>query len=131
MNKIKPEYTINLDFDGTVVTHNYPYIGKDIGAIPVLKKLTDNKIGLILFTIRSGQQLQDAVDWFKKHNIPLYGIQKDPLQELWTSSNKSYAPLMIDDSALGCPLMCDESISDRPFVDWLEVEIFLKNKNLI
>jgi len=30
--------TINIDFDGTVTTHDYPSIGKDIGAQKVLKR---------------------------------------------------------------------------------------------
>lgn len=28
---------IGIDFDGTVVTHDFPKIGKDIGAVPVLR----------------------------------------------------------------------------------------------
>lgn len=28
---------IGIDFDGTCVTHDFPRIGKDIGAQPVLK----------------------------------------------------------------------------------------------
>lgn len=44
---------IGIDFDGTVVTHDFPKIGKDIGAVPVLKKLVENGHKLILFTMRS------------------------------------------------------------------------------
>jgi hypothetical protein len=36
------------------MTHDYPKIGKDIGAVLVLKELIDNKHQLILFTMRSG-----------------------------------------------------------------------------
>ena len=43
---------IAVDFDGTVVTHAYPEIGDDAGAVPVLKELTDNGCRLILFTMR-------------------------------------------------------------------------------
>lgn len=116
---------INCDFDGTVVTHHYPEIGKDIGAIPILKKLTDNGHQLILFTMRSGKELDDAVNWFKQNNIPLYGIQTNPTQKSWTSSPKSLADLMIDDSALGCPLKYDPNLSLRYFVDWEIVEKML------
>lgn len=35
---------INIDFDGTVVTHDYPKIGKNIGSIPVLKRLVKEVI---------------------------------------------------------------------------------------
>jgi len=30
---------IVIDFDGTCVTHDFPRVGKDIGAEPVLRKL--------------------------------------------------------------------------------------------
>ena len=42
---------IAVDFDGTVVTHAYPEIGDDAGAVPVLKELTDNGCRLILYTV--------------------------------------------------------------------------------
>ena len=44
---------IAIDFDGTCVTHEYPNIGKDIGAIPVLKQLVKDGHKLILYTMRS------------------------------------------------------------------------------
>lgn len=126
---------INLDFDGTVVTHDFPRVGKEIGAVRVLKRLLENGHNLILFTMRSdnekGNFLQDAVDWFQQNDLPLYGIQTNPTQRNWTSSPKSYAPLMIDDSALGCPLKIDLEISERPFVDWEQVEKILIEKQFI
>ena len=141
---MKENITINIDFDGTCVTHDYPRIGHDIGAISVLKKLTENGHRLILFTMRSdgsnysrldgtidNHGLTDAVNWFKQNEIPLYGIQRNPDQGIWTSSPKSYADLMIDDSALGCPLKVDLNISPRPFVDWEKVEELLIEKGLI
>ena len=116
---------INIDFDGTTTTHDYPLIGKDIGAQKVLKKLTDNGHQLILFTMRSDKELDDSVEWFKQNNIPLYGIQTNPTQASWTSSPKSLADLILDDSALGCPLKYDPTISSRLFVDWEIVEKML------
>lgn len=139
--------TINIDFDGTVVSHEFPLVGKEIGAVPVLRKLIKNGHKLILFTMRSdienpksddpkiipvgGQYLTDALMWFQKYNIPLYGVQTNPTQHTWTKSPKSYANLMIDDSALGCPLKVDLSVSERPFVDWKKVEKLLKVQGLI
>lgn len=110
--------TIAVDFDGTCVTHDYPEVGKDIGAVPVLQKLTRDGHQLILYTMRSGSQLEDAVDWFNQNNIPLYGIQTNPTQKSWTDSPKAYANLYIDDAALGVPLIMDPTVSGRPFVDW-------------
>ena len=42
--------TIAVDFDGTVVTHAYPHIGMDAGAVPVLRELVRNDCRLILLT---------------------------------------------------------------------------------
>ena len=125
------EIDINVDFDGTCVTHEYPFIGKDIGAVPVLKKMVASGCNLILFTMRSGKTLDDAVRWFKNNSIKLYGIQTNPKQKSWTTSPKSLADLMIDDSALGCPFKFDATISKRPFVDWVAVEKLLTEKGII
>tara|TARA_R110000796_G_scaffold20072_3_gene59866 strand:+ start:202 stop:600 length:399 start_codon:yes stop_codon:yes gene_type:complete len=129
---------INLDFDGTCVSHAFPKVGEDIGAVPVLKELVANGHKLILFTMRSNNKegphktiLTDAIKWFEKNEIPLYGVQTDPEQHKWTKSPKSYAHLMIDDSALGCPLIFDKAISHRPFVDWVVIrELLIINKYL-
>jgi len=139
--------TINIDFDGTCVTHSFPDVGKDIGAVPVLKKLIENGHQLILFTMRCDNQqsqildngyeihggdfLEQAVNWFSENEIPLFGVQTNPTQLSWTTSPKSYAQLMIDDSALGCPLKFDNTISDRPFVCWDSVEKILTYNGII
>lgn len=128
---------IAIDFDGTCVTHEFPRLGKDIGAVPVLKELIDNGHKLILFTMRSDQYLKDAVNWFKKNEIHLYGIQTNPTQSQWTKSPKAYAELYIDDAALGCPLLVDlsndEKIqnSGRPYVDWKTVREMLIEQKII
>ena len=95
---------IAVDFDGTVVTHAYPEIGDDAGAVAVLKELTDNGCRLILYTMRSGALLDKAVKWFRDREIPLYAINENPSQQRWTSSPKIHADLYIDDSNLGCPI---------------------------
>jgi hypothetical protein len=138
--------TINIDFDGTAVTHDFPRVGKDIGSQKVLKKLVENGHQLILFTMRDdtpdsmneyyqitpgNRYLSDSIDWFKNNDIPLYGIQSNPTQLQWTTSPKSYAELLIDDTALGCPLKFDLSISNRPFVDWIEVEKLLIQQKIL
>ena len=122
---------IGIDFDGTCVTHEFPLVGNDIGAVPVLKKLVEKGHELILFTMRSHMlidgvdYLQAAIEWFEKHDIPLYGINENPDQHIWTCSPKPYCHLYIDDTALGCPLKIDFDISDRPFIDWEGVEALL------
>ena len=122
---------IAIDFDGTCVTHDYPSIGKDINAVSVLKKLVANGHKLILNTMRSGKELKEAINWFKKNDIELYGANENPTQKKWTNSPKVYANLYIDDAALGCPLKMDLSISDRPFVDWEAVSCLLKDNGIL
>ena len=122
---------IGIDFDGTCVTHEYPRVGKDIGAVPVLKKLTDSGHLLILNTMRSGRELDDAVQWFIDNDIPLYGVNENPSQKSWTASPKVYAHLYIDDAALGCLLKMDNAVSDRPFVNWDAVEEHLMLNRII
>jgi hypothetical protein len=114
---------IAIDFDGTCVTHAYPSMGKDIGAAPVLKSLVERGHQLILFTMRSGQTLDDAVAWFAKHDIPLYGINTNPSQASWTTSPKALADMYIDDAALGAPLT--HPIVGRPYINWAAVKTLL------
>lgn len=138
---------IAIDFDGTCVTHDFPRVGKEIGAVPVLKRLIEAGHKLILFTMRSdvenptsdnpeilqeaGAYLTDAVNWFKENDIPLWGIQTNPEQSTWTHSPKAYAHLYIDDAALGCPLVFNTSISERPFVNWSAVERILEESKVL
>lgn len=123
---------VSVDFDGTVVTHDYPRVGKDVGAVPVLEQIRDAGHKIILFTMRGDNcHLQDAVDWFEINNIPLYGINTNPTQSSWTTSPKCLADLQIDDAALGAPLKYDSELSKRPFIDWNIVEQMLKLNGVI
>lgn len=119
---------ICIDFDGTCVTHDYPDIGHDIGAFPVLKRLQAKGHKLILFTMRSGKELEYAVQCLALEGIELYGVNRNPSQDSWTKSPKAYGALYIDDAALGTPLIFDRAMSDRPFVDWKEVEKLLEQR---
>ena len=113
---------IGIDFDGTIVEHYYPDIGLSVpGAISVVTSLWLQGHKLILWTMRSGKELDDAVKYLKDHGIPLFGINENPEQSAWTTSPKAYCQLYIDDAALGCPLR--PSIrTNRPMVDWEEVK---------
>jgi hypothetical protein len=131
---------VAVDFDGTCVTHDYPRVGKDIGAVPVLKELVASGHQLMLWTMRGNKPLagqpdtlQDAVDWFNKNGIPLWGINENPDQAKsgWSLSHKQYAELYIDDAALGCPLTMDTRLSLRPFVDWKKIQEYLVVNKII
>lgn len=123
-NKINKENMaiIGIDFDGTCVTDLFPYVGDNIGAASVLRKLA-NKNLLILYTVRDGKYLQDAVDWFKYNHINLYSVNYNP--EPVSSSPKLYCDYYIDDRNIGTPL------TDKGYVDWNKMLVLLKQKNLL
>lgn len=118
---------IAVDFDGTVVEHDFPAVGKENpGAVRVLRRLVANGCKLILWTMRSDSEektpLADAVKWFEERNIPLFGINENPKQGTWSTSPKAYAQVYIDDAALGCPLRPAITPGGRLMVDWAKVE---------
>lgn len=123
------QLTICVDFDGTCVTHEYPKIGKDIGAQEVLKKIIEHGHRIVLWTMRSDKTLEDAVEWFSVNGIPLFGVNNNPEQNQWTKSPKAYGQIYIDDAALGCPLLYNGI--GRPFVDWRVIENTLKEGSII
>lgn len=122
---------IAVDFDGTCVTHDYPNVGKNIGAVPVLQALDCNGHQIMLNTMRSGKELKDAKDWFAFNNIRLFGANENPTQKSWTDSPKVYANLYIDDAAMGCFLCYDPNFHSRPYVDWKETTRYLHARGLI
>jgi hypothetical protein len=69
--------------------------------------------------MRGGNYLQHAVSYLESAGIKLYGVNTNPTQKHWTESTKCYAPLYIDDAALGCPLIYP--VDERPFVDWMAI----------
>ena len=120
---------IAVDFDGTCVTHEYPDVGEDVGAVPVLRKLVQHGHRIILFTMRSGRSLVDAIKWFEQNDIPLFGVNTNPEQHTWTASPKPYAHIYIDDAALGCPLTSNiNRPSARAFCDWKVIHDALARK---
>ena len=120
--------TIAVDFDGTVVKFAFPRIGEDIGAVPVLKKIIEKGHKLILLTMRSDKTLEEAVEWFRNNEIPLYGVNRNPSQWTWTKSKKVHADVYIDDQALEAPLIMENG---RGYIDWNIVEETLGKKGII
>lgn len=120
-NLVKHKLPICVDFDGTMVCHRFPYIGfENKPCVDVLKKWSDNGVGIILDTMRDGKELEDAVQWCKEKGIELYGIGKEPFQDEWTKSPKAYGVLSVDDRNLGVPLKFVEG--ERPMVDWEKID---------
>ncbi|MBE0650607.1 MAG: hydrolase [Bacteroidales bacterium] len=91
---------IAVDFDGTIVEHRYPAIGREIPfAFETLKALQKKGHQLILWTYRSGRELKEAVEFCRKNGIEFYAVNKNYPEEPWSEndSRKIKADYYIDD----------------------------------
>lgn len=98
--------TIAVDFDGTIVEHRYPSIGREIPfAIETLKRLRDEHHKLILWSVREGHLLDEAVAFCRERGLEFYAVNRDyPEEEQEHNrhySRKLKADLFIDDRNLG------------------------------
>jgi hydroxymethylpyrimidine pyrophosphatase-like HAD family hydrolase len=95
---------IAVDFDGTIVDHEYPKIGKEkLFAFDTLKLLQKNGATLILWTYRAGKELEEAVEFCKKNGLEFYAVNKNYPEEIFdnTVSRKIFADIYIDDKNIG------------------------------
>lgn len=98
--------TIAVDFDGTIVEDRYPEIGKERPfATETLRMLIEKRHKLILWSVREGKTLEDAVNWCREHGVEFYAINKDYPEERIDNNNhfsrKIKADLFIDDRNIG------------------------------
>ena len=97
---------IAVDFDGTIVEHRYPAIGKERPfATDTLKKLAADGHRLILWTVREGRLLDEAVDFCRERGVEFYAVNRDYPEEE-KAHNKHYsrklkADVWIDDRNVG------------------------------
>lgn len=97
---------IAVDFDGTIVEHRYPAIGNELPfAIETLKKLTEEGHRLILWTVREGRLLEEALQFCRERGLEFYAANRDYPEEEKERNNhfsrKLKADLWIDDRNLG------------------------------
>lgn len=97
--------TIAVDFDGTIVHHRYPAIGKPIPfALETLKQLSADGHRLILWTVREGKLLEDAVEYCRQNGLEFYAVNSEIPDSGWTNnwaSRKIRADVYIDDRNYG------------------------------
>ncbi len=96
---------IAVDFDGTIVEHKYPEIGKEIPfAVVTLKTLAKEGHTLILWSCREGRLLDDAVQWCKSRGLEFYACNRDTPESSFPPTDggrKLTADLFIDDRNVG------------------------------
>ena len=97
--------TIAVDFDGTIVRHRYPKIGDEIPfATETLRLLLRDRHRLILWTVREGKLLDEAIEWCRARGVEFYAVNRDFPEEDATGlgfSRKIKADLFIDDRNFG------------------------------
>jgi hypothetical protein len=95
---------IAVDFDGTIVEHEYPEIGKEkLFAFLTLKELNKRGARLILWTFRTGKELEEAVEYCRKNGVEFYAINRNYPEEVLseTVGRKIDADIYIDDKNIG------------------------------
>jgi hypothetical protein len=95
---------IAVDFDGTIVEHKYPQIGKEQQfAFETLKQLIKQKHQLILWTYRAGKELDEAVEYCRDNGVEFFAVNKNFPEEHYDGSisRKIDADIYIDDRNLG------------------------------
>ncbi len=108
--------TIAIDFDGTIVEHEYPKIGRERPfAIDTLKMLIADQHRLILWSVREGKLLDEAIEWCRERGVEFYASNKDYPEE--------YAP------TAGARLGSVEQRSDS-YSRKLKVDMFIDDRNV-
>ena len=95
---------IAVDFDGTIVEHKYPQIGKErLFAFETIKQLIKQKHQLILWTYRAGRELDEAVEFCRENGVEFFAVNKNYPEEHYDGSisRKIDADLYIDDRNVG------------------------------
>jgi hypothetical protein len=132
--------TIYLDFDGTVVEHQYPKMGREnFGCMEVIKKLQDAGHEIIINTYRADmgaeelQKAYDYVNWHPKVDLE-YGTKispkKIPPPEWDLERQIIEEAIFIDDHASGIPLKPTVMVENGRMVDWGALDIQFKEHGL-
>lgn len=97
---------IAVDFDGTIVTHEYPAIGEEIPfATETLRRLIADGHQLILWSVREEGALDEAVEWCRQHGVEFWAVNRDYPEEKIENNNhysrKLKVDMFIDDRNVG------------------------------
>lgn len=93
-----------VDFDGTIVENRYPAIGREIPfAIETLILIQKElKHTLILWTVREGRELQDALDFCRERGLTFYAANRNHPEPIPPGeARKLNADMFIDDRNFG------------------------------
>lgn len=95
---------IAIDFDGTIVENQFPKIGKPmLFAFETIKALQDRGFLLVLWTVRKGKELDEAVEFCKQNGVEFYAVNANYPEEVLDeeTARKIEAEIFIDDRNIG------------------------------
>lgn len=95
---------IAVDFDGTIVYDDFPGIGEPMSfAFETLRELQKQQHQIILWTYRTGYELDEAVEFCRENGIEFYAVNNSFPEEEYDSgmSRKIHAHVFIDDRNIG------------------------------
>ncbi|MDX9848103.1 MAG: hypothetical protein RBT74_14055 [Tenuifilaceae bacterium] len=95
---------IAVDFDGTIVENRYPGIGKPmLFAFETLRAMQQRGLTLILWTVRQGKELEDAVAFCRENGVEFYAVNANYPEEKLDNETprKIVADIFIDDRNVG------------------------------
>lgn len=114
---------VAVDFDGTIVENQFPAIGSPmLFAFETLRAMQGRGISIILWTVRKGKELEEAVTFCRSNGIEFYAINANYPEEEHDGnvSRKIEADIFIDDRNIG------------GFIGWSKVwqELFPEEENI-
>lgn len=96
---------IAVDFDGTIVEDRYPAIGRERPfALRTLRALQERGFTLVLWTCRTGKELEEAVEFCRAGGVTFMGVNESFEGELYAGGlcpRKLDADIYIDDRNFG------------------------------
>jgi len=99
-------FVIAIDFDGTIVDSIFPaIIGLKKDSKKVINKLYDDGVQIVIWTCRTGFDLQNAENYLRKNEINFHHINENTpqrIQQYGGDTRKISADLYVDDKAYGC-----------------------------
>lgn len=91
-----------IDFDGTIVEHDYPRIGAFMpGAIETILDLEKAGYTLILWTCRESHDQLAAWELCRNAGLTFRSVNHNTKEDEWAGSRKIYANHYIDDRNIG------------------------------
>ena len=101
MNHEDKRPIIACDFDGTIVSNEFPNIG-DINnnVMDWIRDQKENGATIILFTSRRSNYLKQACDFCEQNNIPIDYVNENPEWLDFETSRKIFADIYVDDRSV-------------------------------